>query len=179
MTDYERFFQSAGPYLWLAILLVLIGVIIWGFRLQGRLERRYSQLDGLVRGPNGQEGLEELLERLRRLDSETGQREIVQTALRELELRQQHSYQTAGLVRFNPFSDMGGDQSFALAILDSFGDGFVMSSLHGRTATRIYAKTVKHGQSGQTISAEEQAAIAQAMRSQQPSPGALSPTPQG
>ena len=45
-----------------------------------------------------------------------------------------------GLVRFNPFDDTGGDQSFALALLNKKNDGVVLSSLHGRSGTRIYAK---------------------------------------
>jgi hypothetical protein len=93
--------------------------------------------------------------------------DVMQTVVRELELRQNQSFQSVGLVRFNPFTDMGGDQSFALSIVDSYGNGFVLSSLHGRTATRVYAKTVRRGQSTQTVSAEEQAAIDQAMRFQQ------------
>ncbi len=93
--------------------------------------------------------------------------DVLQTAMRELELRQNRSFQSVGLVRFNPFTDMGGDQSFALSIVDSYGDGFVMSSLHGRTATRIYSKTVRRGQCTQTVSTEEQAAIDQAVCYQQ------------
>lgn len=174
MTEFERFFQSAGPYLWLVLLALVIGGFVWLYRMQRRVESSYGQLDRLVRGHRGDEGLEVLLERLRRLEKEADNMEVLQVALRELELRQNHSFQSVGLVRFNPFTDMGGDQSFALAIVDSFGDGFVMSSLHGRTATRIYAKTVKRGQANQTVSAEEQAAIEQAMRYQQLPPDPIS-----
>lgn len=174
MTDFERFFQSAGPYLWLILLAAVIGAFVWIYFLQRRVQRSYGQLDRLVRGSRGDEGLDVLLERLRRLEMEAQNFEVLQNALRELEWRQNRSYQSVGLVRFNPFTDMGGDQSFALAIVDSFGDGFVMSSLHGRTATRIYAKTVKRGQASQTVSTEEQAAIEQAMRYQQLPPDTLS-----
>ncbi|MEI6043343.1 MAG: DUF4446 family protein [Chloroflexota bacterium] len=174
MSDLERFFQSAGPYLWFLLLLAMVGVGVWLFKVQQRVEQSYGQLDRLVRGQRGDEGLDILLERLRRLEKEAENLDVLQSALRELELRQNRSYQSVGLVRFNPFTDMGGDQSFALAIVDSFGDGFVMSSLHGRTATRIYAKTVKRGQATQTVSNEEQSAIEQAMRYQQMPPETLS-----
>ncbi|HEX2911902.1 MAG TPA: DUF4446 family protein [Chloroflexia bacterium] len=168
MTPFQTFFQDVGPYLWLITFLVLIGVIFWLYRLQMRYTRNYRQLDQLLRNSSGGDnGLEELLTRLTRLERSASQMELLQTAIRELELRQNRSFQSVGLVRFNPFSDMGGDQSFALSIVDSFGDGFVLSSLHGRTATRVYAKTVRRGRSTQTISTEEQAAIDQAMRYQQ------------
>jgi len=174
LTGFERFFQSAGPYLWLLTVLLFAGLFVWVFLLRRRIESSYGQLDRLVRGHRGDEGLDILLGRLRRLESEADNLEVLQTALRELELRQNRSYQSVGLVRFNPFTDMGGDQSFALAIIDSFGDGFVMSSLHGRTATRMYAKTVQRGQANQTVSNEEQSAIEQAMRYQQLPPDTVS-----
>ncbi len=176
MTPFQAFFQDFGPYLWLLTLLGLGGTIFWLYRLNVRYNRNYRQLDALLRGSRGNEnGLEELLDRLSRLERDAAALDVLQSALRELELRQNHSFQSVGLVRFNPFTDMGGDQSFALSIVDSYGDGFVMSSLHGRTATRIYAKTVRRGQSTQTISTEEQSAIDQAMRFQQlpPDPTAV------
>ncbi len=64
-----------------------------------------------------------------------------------------------GLVRFNPFDDTGGNQSFALAILDANNDGFVVTSLHSRTGTRVYAKAVFDGQSETTLGAEEAQAV--------------------
>ncbi len=168
MTPFQAFFQEAGPYLWLVTLVLLIGGFFWLYRLQTRYQRNYRELDLLLRGRYGGDGgLDALFQRLSSLERDASNLEVLQTALRELELRQNHSYQSVGMVRFYPFSDMGGDQSFALSIVDSYGDGFVMSSLHGRTATRIYAKIVRRGNATQTVSTEEQAAIEQAMRYQQ------------
>jgi hypothetical protein len=66
-----------------------------------------------------------------------------------------------GLVRFNPFHDVGGNQSFALALLDKKKTGVVLSSLFTRGGTRIYAKPVQHGASlpGFEFSDEETKAI--------------------
>ena len=174
MTPFQSFFQDAGPYLWLLTLLLVIGALVWLYRFQNRYTRNYRQLDGMLRrSGNSDNGLEDLLNRLSRLERDAASLDVIQTAMRELELRQNRSFQSVGLVRFNPFTDMGGDQSFAVSIVDSYGDGFVMSSLHGRTATRVYAKTVRRGQSTQTVSTEEQAAIDQAMRYQQLPPDSV------
>lgn len=68
--------------------------------------------------------------------------------------------QKIGLLRFNPFHDTGGDQSFILALLDSHDTGVVISSLHTRTGTRWYAKAVKAGKGQEyELSTEEQKAI--------------------
>lgn len=71
--------------------------------------------------------------------------------------------QKVGLVRFNPFRDTGGDHSFTLAVLDGAKTGLVISSLHSRDNTRIYAKPIKEGKAiGYQLSQEENEAIKKA-----------------
>jgi hypothetical protein len=72
------------------------------------------------------------------------------------------SVQNVGLVRFNAYEGIGGEQSFAVALLDSDGDGIVLSSLQGRAESRLYAKPVGRWDSAYTLSVEEREAIAQA-----------------
>ena len=67
------------------------------------------------------------------------------------------------MIRYNPFADTGGDQSFAIALLDSLGNGVVLSSLHSRTDTRVFAKPVQSGRSRYQLSDEEQDAIKKAL----------------
>jgi hypothetical protein len=87
------------------------------------------------------------------------------TALqRELEAATGRSLQKVGVIRFNPFQDSGGDQSFAIAMLDQRGSGVVVSSLHGRAETRIFAKQVTNGRSTHSLSDEEQQAIREALK---------------
>ena len=59
--------------------------------------------------------------------------------------RRRQAFQRVGLVRYNPFEETGGNQSFALALLDADGDGWVLSSLHARSGTRVYAKAITRG----------------------------------
>jgi len=73
--------------------------------------------------------------------------------------------QKVGLVRFNPFSQTGGNQSFSLALLDGNNDGLVISSFHSREGTRIYAKMVKEGERKKSsFSDEEKEAILKAKK---------------
>lgn len=71
--------------------------------------------------------------------------------------------QNIGVVRFNPFKDVGGDQSFAIALLDSLGNGLTVSSLYSREGTRVYAKPIKNSASPYQLSGEEKEAVAGAM----------------
>lgn len=72
--------------------------------------------------------------------------------------------QKIGLVRFNPFREIGGDHSFSLAILDGKDTGIIITGLHTRERTRIYAKAVKTGKSEIKLSEEERKAYLKAQR---------------
>jgi hypothetical protein len=87
-----------------------------------------------------------------------------------LEVRSRGSLQHVGLVRFNPFEDTGSDQSFAIALLDDRRDGIVLSSLHGRGQTRVFAKPVEGGASKHALSDEEAQAIQIAVEGTRPIP---------
>src|SRR5687768_7733530 len=65
-----------------------------------------------------------------------------------------NNLQKIGFMRFNPFDDAGGNISFALALLDAQDNGVVISSLHGREGTRVYAKEVKAGESESKLTQE-------------------------
>jgi Protein of unknown function (DUF4446) len=64
-----------------------------------------------------------------------------------------------GVVRYDAFGDMGGMLSFSAAVFDAKGDGFVLSSINGRSETRTYAKALSGLKSEQSLSPEEQQAI--------------------
>jgi len=67
------------------------------------------------------------------------------------------------LIRFNPFGDTGGNQSFVLALLDNNNNGVVLSSVHARTGTRVYAKEIRDGLSKYNLSDEETIALQKAL----------------
>ena len=72
--------------------------------------------------------------------------------------------QRVELDRFNPYDDTGGDQSFVIAMLDNKGTGVVVTSLHARSGTRIFAKDVILGKSGKyQFSNEEEKIVKKAM----------------
>ncbi len=68
------------------------------------------------------------------------------------------------LVRFNPFGEVGGNQSFAVAIVNEEGDGVVFSSLYSRERMSVFAKQVMQGKSDIELSPEEQSVITDAQR---------------
>lgn len=73
--------------------------------------------------------------------------------------------QKVGILRFNPFKEMGGDHSFSLALLNGKDTGFVITGLHTRERTRVYLKSVKKGKSDLELSKEEKKALILAQKS--------------
>lgn len=72
--------------------------------------------------------------------------------------------QRVELLRFNPYDDTGGDQSFAVCLLDDQGTGVVITSLHARSGTRLFGKEIISGKSAKhQLSKEEELVIKKAM----------------
>lgn len=145
----------------LAALVAVLGVwLALLHRSAAALRRRLRR----VLPEGGSSGLDEVLDRhFERIDQLTERVDALNALHRELEEVTRRSIQKVGIVRFNPFADTGGDQSFAIALLDSNGTGVVISSLHGRTDTRVFAKQVVAGRSRHQLSEEEQEAIQRAL----------------
>ena len=75
---------------------------------------------------------------------------------------QEKGLNRVGIVRFNPYEDTGGDLSFALAISNNEGNGIVITSLHGRSNSRFYAKPLLNWTSAYALSTEEADAVRRA-----------------
>jgi len=76
-----------------------------------------------------------------------------------LEKKELEHIQKVSLLRFNPFKETGGDSSFTLCLLDAKLDGVVLTGLHTREKTRVYAKEIINGKSKLDLSEEEKKVI--------------------
>ncbi len=107
----------------------------------------------------GPENIQEVLDYLKKLE---GRLDDLGRKLEVLQKKSLAFFQKFGVVRFNPFKDVGGDQSFSIALLDANDNGFVVTSLYSRAENRVYAKPVAAGKSKYQLSEEEKEAIARA-----------------
>jgi hypothetical protein len=143
------FALGVGCLLWLAVLQVITI----------RQRRSYRRL---MRGPGGQNLEQVLVGYAKELDQIRQSLISLKATADDLDRRLRRCIQRVEMVRFNPFQDTVADQSFAVALLDDGGDGFVLSTLHGRDLTRVYGKPVRGKQSSYPLSPEEQEAIGKA-----------------
>ncbi len=144
----------------LLIALFLVALIAIRSALQIRkIQTRWS---ALLRGAHG-ENLETVLyDHLRekmRLESDL---ESVRKRVDHLEELVATSKRHLGLVRYDAFEDVGGNQSFAMALYDDHGDGAVFTGIVGRMESRVYCKPLLNGRSERDLSQEEHRAIREA-----------------
>lgn len=92
--------------------------------------------------------------------------EGISKELESLKKESKFNFQKIGIVRYNPFSEVGSDQSFSIALLDGNNDGIVITSLYARDGNRVYGKSVKNGKSEYSLSDEEKKAISKALGSE-------------
>jgi hypothetical protein len=153
--------SETAAYIAIAALVVGLLALLLAIWLVLRT-RRLTRLSAFR--PEMPANLQDRVEReSSRLDDLSTRVQDIGGRLPPVEGRSTASLQRVGIVRFNPFEDTGGQQSFAIALLDARGTGFVISSLHSRQATRLYMKQVSQGKSDTQLGDEEAEAIRQAM----------------
>jgi hypothetical protein len=110
--------------------------------------------------------VEEILKELRKeQDKHTQYIKILEDTVNTQDNASETFFQKIGFRRYNPFHETGGDQSFILVLLDRNNNGVVLSSLHQRDLTRVYAKLVTGGESEHKLSKEEKEVLNEAIES--------------
>jgi hypothetical protein len=157
------FSSSAGVMAVVALLLALVALAAAVYLLarQQRLLGQYQHLMAGTSGGNLEAALQDHVAKVRSVSSRI---ESVDDLARRLEHEATFSLRHFAIVRYNPFHATGGDQSFAIALADLHGNGLVLSSLHSRETTRVYAKPLQAWASTYSLTEEEEQAIALAQR---------------
>jgi hypothetical protein len=126
----------------LAVLSLLVAALALVLAVVGLRRTRRARGSGADALPEDVRGLRQEVAALKR---EAGD------ALRHL-----------AVVRYDAFGDMGGHLSWSLALLDDGGHGVVVTSIHGRSEARTYAKNIAAWSCEQQLSPEEEEAITHA-----------------
>jgi hypothetical protein len=135
----------------LTIWLTVLSILVW------KLNSRYNKITKQFSDTSALSYLERLTH------EQAHDKKQIAGLLNRIAKIEDHSLkniQKVGLIRFNPFKDTGGDQSFILALLDAHQSGIVISGLYSRAGTRWYAKRVENGKGSEhELSEEEKKAV--------------------
>ena len=148
-----------------ALVFIVAGAIIWLVTLTVFFWQISSHYNNLTKGISTKT-LKSILEHLlTRVEAAEKKLVFLTEKCDTLEKDGLLHIQKIGLLRFNPFKDTGGDQSFIVALIDAHETGIVISGLYSRTGTRWYAKRVANGKGiDHVLSDEEKKAIKEAKR---------------
>lgn len=126
------------------VLLVLFWIVF--------TEYRFRKFFAGTKAKNLEEVMIKLGEQMKEIQ---GAEEKIKNHLMVVDQRLNKSIRSVETIRFNPFLDAGGNQSFAISFLNDEGDGVIMSSLYARDRMSIFAKPILKGKSEFELSEEE------------------------
>jgi hypothetical protein len=138
----------------LFVIVLILLIFIW-MKLVS-LRKKYNRMLNGSSSTNVESLLIDLQDKLNGHKAQSHEHGAKIEALRETIKRMKSK---VGIHRYNAFGDSGSDLSFSVAILDQYQDGILLTGIHSREQTYIYAKPIENGQSKYTLSPEEKEAI--------------------
>lgn len=157
MFSFLNIFLDISP-LTLVILIAAV-FLVWNLTLHWQIYQTGKRIKRLFKGTKAADLEGVIFEQIKRLRQTEKNLRGLDKFCRQLEKMALKSVQKVGVIRFNPFKDTGGDQSFCIAFLDAKNNGFILSSLFTREGNRIYTKPIENGQSLYPLTEEEKEAI--------------------
>jgi hypothetical protein len=146
--------------LFVLIVLAFAGVIAFTQWRYFQLQKKYGEfLDG-AKAKKVEELIKEYAHNV--VDAQSKLEEMAEFVAK-MHSNSKYALSKQAIIRFNPFGDTGGNQSFVLALLDNNNNGVIVSSVHARTGTRVYAKEIRDGLSKYNLSDEETIALQKAL----------------
>ncbi len=158
----------AGLDLSIILIIMLTAIIIsWVIAITALV--KYNTLNKKYKkfmGGNEAKALESYINGLIDLNKENCERiEENKKEIQNLYNKKKYDFQKMGMVKYDAFNEMGGNLSFALALLDENNNGFLINSVHNIQSSYCYAKEIKNGTSAINLSEDEAAALEKALTS--------------
>jgi hypothetical protein len=148
--------------IFILFLTAIVFLTTWNFYLHLQFYKNRKKLKIFFAGKSASDLEGVLFEEIKRLKKSEDEIKNILKSLKGLEKKASLGIQKVGMIRFNPFKEVGSDQSFAIALVDFHDNGLVISGLYTREGTRVYAKPVEAGQSKYTLTKEEKEALKKA-----------------
>lgn len=147
-------------WVWLLILAVFVWILILTFLIW----QQNNFLKSLFPKAGNRDIRKKFEEVLKAIDDFKNKQENFDKNIEELKEIGSLHISKVELLRYNPYEETGGDQSFTIALLNDKGSGFILTSLHARSGTRVFSKPIEEWKSSKyQLSKEEQTVIKKVM----------------
>ena len=140
-----------------AVVVLFILCIVLFVKFSGQ-KKKYDYFMGANRRPshNLEMKIQDYYETSKRIEEKYSK---LLDMVTDMDKTDKTKIQKVGLIRYNPFDEMGGNLCFALALLDGHDNGVVLNGIHSRTGSFTYAKPIEMGVSTYMLSEEEIKAV--------------------
>ena len=149
--------DPAFIFIFLLVLIVILFFMVVNVNM--KYKRLKSSYSSFMRGRDGKNLEQSILEKFDELDEITEIAKKNRTDIKELFREMQNNYQKVGIVKYDAFNEMGGKLSFSLALLSESNSGFVLNAVHSREGCYTYIKEIIDGNSVLTLAEEEKEAL--------------------
>ena len=158
----ENFLNSTNLMIGVLVLLVLLMALVIYFIFA--LKKMKNRLDLFMGTKSTRTNIEDILiDYYNYVEILSKRTDAIDDNIRNIYNRLEPCVQKIGIVRYNPFDQMGGDLSYALALLDEKNNGFILNTIFSRESSHTYCKPLENGESIYPLSYEEQEAIKRAL----------------
>ena len=156
-------FESIQPWIGMATIVLVIALLVYCVILHIRLGSLKKKYDFFMQGDNGASLERKLSVEVSEIRDAAKGLETMMTEQAAIRNIQSNTIQKIGFVKYNAFENIGNDLSFALTLLDGNNNGICISSIYGRSESRIFSKPIVKGKSLVSLSQEELESLNEAL----------------
>ena len=162
MSEITNFINQNQETLAITAAVILLLFLFWNIYLHYSLSKIKKRTRSFFASSEGKDLEEIIYKQIKKTNEVDGEIKKIMEDNKKIKNSLAECVQKVGVVRFNPFGDVGGNQSFVIALLDNSLSGVIIQSLYSREGVRVYSKQIKRGESEYALGEEEKEAIKRA-----------------
>ena len=139
----------------LALILVIVALV-----KVSKLKKRYEKF---LSGKDGKSLEESIIKKFEKINEIIVEQDFLEGEIQRIDEEHKSSFSKMEVYKYNAFSDMGGETSFVIALLDHNNNGTHLNGMSSQNATYVYAKEIKNGAAKVALSNEEKTTLEKCM----------------
>lgn len=147
----------------LLLLACVVALAVLFINVNMKYSRLKSSYASFMRGKDGKNLEKSIIDKFDEIESIINLAKQNRAEIKKIYRRIEKNYQKQGIIKYDAFHEMGGNLSFALALLDAYNNGWIINAMHSREGCYTYIKEIVKGESYIELSEEEAQALDKAI----------------
>lgn len=163
MEVIEYYIENYNTYIIIGIISAIALLIILNIIQQVKLRILRKKYKAFMK--SGDKDIEQfLIDQSKQMDNIELDISDIKVKQNKIENKLKIAFKRIGIVKYNAFKEMGGNLSYAIAILDDNNSGFIINGIHSREGSYTYIKAIENGKATANLSKEEEEALNKAIK---------------